>query len=102
MATDSVAGTLPSLVLTTHPRSTVRITHYFIHSRGFPRFLLDALSEVDRVICRAWLIIHMPPAAQKEQLGDQIRAKVCMVWCPSYPLDRNRCDQVVAAGSGAG
>jgi hypothetical protein len=25
-----------------------------------------------------------------------------MVWCPSYPLDRNRCDQVVAAGSGAG
>jgi hypothetical protein len=24
-----------------------------------------------------------------------------MVWCPSYPLDRNRCDQVVAAGSGA-
>jgi hypothetical protein len=20
-----------------------------------------------------------------------------MVWCPSYPLDRNRCDQVVAA-----
>jgi hypothetical protein len=24
-----------------------------------------------------------------------------MVWCP-YPLDRNRCDQVVAAGSGAG
>jgi hypothetical protein len=25
-----------------------------------------------------------------------------MVWCPSYPLDNNRCDQVVAAGSGAG
>jgi hypothetical protein len=24
-----------------------------------------------------------------------------MVWCPSYPLDRNRCDQVVAAGLGA-
>jgi hypothetical protein len=24
-----------------------------------------------------------------------------MVWCPSYPWDRNRCDQVVAAGSGA-
>jgi hypothetical protein len=24
-----------------------------------------------------------------------------VVWCPSYPLDRNRCDQVVAAGSGA-
>jgi hypothetical protein len=23
------------------------------------------------------------------------------VWCPSYPLERNRCDQVVAAGSGA-
>jgi hypothetical protein len=34
-------------------------------------------------------------------------AGLCMVWygtewCPSYPLDRNRCDQVVAAGSGAG
>jgi hypothetical protein len=25
-----------------------------------------------------------------------------MVWCPSCPLDRNRCDQVVVAGSGAG
>jgi hypothetical protein len=25
-----------------------------------------------------------------------------LVWCPSYPLDRNRCDQVAAAGSGAG
>jgi hypothetical protein len=25
-----------------------------------------------------------------------------MVRCPSYTLDRNRCDQVVAAGSGAG
>jgi hypothetical protein len=25
-----------------------------------------------------------------------------MVWCPSCPLDFNRCDQVVAAGSGAG
>jgi hypothetical protein len=25
-----------------------------------------------------------------------------MVWCPSYLLGRNRCDQVVASGSGAG
>jgi hypothetical protein len=24
-----------------------------------------------------------------------------MVWCPSYPLGRNRCDQVVASGPGA-
>jgi hypothetical protein len=24
-----------------------------------------------------------------------------MVWCPSYPLGRNRCDQVVAAGPDA-
>jgi hypothetical protein len=33
-----------------------------------------------------------------------ISATLGMVWCPSYPLvlDRNRCDQVVAAGIGSG
>jgi TPR repeat protein len=55
--------------------------------------------------------VDMAQAAQLwRKTAEQGRARaqyhlgfwIGLVLCPSYPLDRNRCDQVVAAGSGAG
>jgi hypothetical protein len=73
------------LILRSHPRNEVRTycTRTVLYAYG--TYVLGLVAG------ERMYVEYVPP----------IYAWYGMVWCPSYSLDRNRCDQVVAAGSGA-